>query len=314
MSLTVSLLLVALCASGGYGEEVKERTGHVSVVIVGGTGDLARKYLWQGFFQLYVDQVGGGNTFSFYGGGLSPSEKATPVLFEILKGVTCSKDVSQERCAVLKDQFLRLSQYRQLKNVEDYQELAKHIEQQLQQEGMTEAGRLFYLSVPAFAYAGVAEKINSSCRPAGGSWLRVVLEKPFGHDYRSAQVLATELLSSLKDEEMYRIDHYLGKQVRKDPSNQTRIPLNNLVVSLCIFYSSSHGKKVVSKILPFRMENRKFLDPIWNKHHIERIEIVLKETLDVKGDHHHFNDNKFLYLPTTPFTVMGNRINVSVRL
>ncbi|XP_027859702.1 GDH/6PGL endoplasmic bifunctional protein [Xiphophorus couchianus] len=254
MSIAVSLLLVALCAGGGYGEEGKrtQKAGHVSVVIVGGTGDLARKYLWQGFFQLYVSQVSGGNTFSFYGGGLSPSEQATPVLFEILKAVTCSKDVSQDRCAILKDQFLRLSQYRQLKTLEDYQELARHIEQQLQQEGMTEAGRLFYLSVPAFAYAGVAEKINSSCRPAGGTWLRVVLEKPFGHNYRSAQVLATELLSALKDEEMYRIDHYLGKQV-------------------------------VSKILPFRIENRKFLDPIWNRHHIEKIEIVLKETLDVKG-------------------------------
>ncbi|XP_008406907.1 GDH/6PGL endoplasmic bifunctional protein [Poecilia reticulata] len=254
MSLAVSLLLVALCAGGGYGEEgtQAQKAGHVSVVVVGGTGDLARKYLWQGFFQLYVSQVSGGNTFSFYGGGLSPSEQATPVLFEILKAVTCSKDVSEDRCAILKDQFLRLSQYRQLKTLEDYQELARHIEQQLQQEGMTEAGRLFYLSVPAFAYAGVAEKINSSCRPAGGTWLRVVLEKPFGHDYRSAQVLATELLGALKDEEMYRIDHYLGKQV-------------------------------VSKILPFRIENRKFLEPIWNRHHIERIEIVLKETLDVKG-------------------------------
>ncbi|XP_014873164.1 GDH/6PGL endoplasmic bifunctional protein [Poecilia latipinna] len=254
MSLAVSLLLVALCAGAGYGEEgtQAQKAGHVSVVVVGGTGDLARKYLWQGFFQLYVSQVSGGNTFSFYGGGLSPSEQATPVLFEILKAVTCSKDVSQDRCAILKDQFLRLSQYRQLKTLEDYQELARHIEQQLQQEGMTEAGRLFYLSVPAFAYAGVAEKINSSCRPADGTWLRVVLEKPFGHDYLSAQVLATELMGALKDEEMYRIDHYLGKQV-------------------------------VSKILPFRMENRKFLDPIWNRHHIERIEIILKETLDVKG-------------------------------
>lgn len=41
--------------------------------------------------------------------------------------------------------------------------------------------------------------------------------------------------------------------------------------------------KVVSKILPFRKENKKLLDPIWNSHHIERIEIVLKETLDAKG-------------------------------
>lgn len=216
MSVTVFLLLVTLCVQGGNGEEREEaqRPGHVSVVIVGGTGDLAKKYLWQGFFELYINQVRGGNTFSFYGGGLSPADKGTPALFEILKTVSCSKDVSQERCALLKEQFLRLSQYRELKAPEDYQDLAKHIEQELQQEGMTEAGRLFYLSVPAFAYADIAEKINSSCRPTSGAWLRVVLEKPFGHDFRSAQVLASQLGSSLKDEEMYRIDHYLGKQVR----------------------------------------------------------------------------------------------------
>ncbi|XP_031157389.1 GDH/6PGL endoplasmic bifunctional protein [Sander lucioperca] len=254
MFVTVLLLLVTLCAQRGNGEERAEaqRPGHVSVVIVGGTGDLAKKYLWQGFFELYVNQVSSGNTFSFYGGGLSPADAATPVLFEILKAVSCSRNVSQDRCALLKEQYLRLAQYRQLKTLEDYQDLAKHIEQELQQEGITEAGRLFYLSVPAFAYADISEKINNSCRPTNGAWLRVVLEKPFGHDFRSAQVLASQLGSSLKDEEMYRIDHYLGKQV-------------------------------VAKILPFRIENKKFLDPIWNKHHIERVEIVMKETLDVKG-------------------------------
>uniref|UniRef100_A0A3Q3SHY8 Hexose-6-phosphate dehydrogenase (glucose 1-dehydrogenase) n=1 Tax=Mastacembelus armatus TaxID=205130 RepID=A0A3Q3SHY8_9TELE len=254
MLVIVFLLLVTLCAQGGNGEEREgaQRQGHVSVMIVGGTGDLAKKYLWQGFFRLYINQVGQGNTFSFYAGGLSPSDETTPIFFEILKAVSCSKDVSPERCAILKDQFLRLSQYRQLKSLEDYQDLAKHIEKQLQEEGMTEAGRLFYLSVPAFAYADIADKINSSCRPTSGAWLRVVLEKPFGHDFRSAQVLASQLRGSLQDEEMYRIDHYLGKQV-------------------------------VAKILPFRIENKKFLDPIWNKHHIERVEIVIKEALNVKG-------------------------------
>ncbi|KAK2861996.1 hypothetical protein Q5P01_001529 [Channa striata] len=254
MFVTVFLLLVTLCAWGGNGEERQEaqRPGHVSVVIVGGTGDLAKKYLWQGFFQLYVNQVSSGNTFSFYGGGLSLADSGTPVLFEILKAVSCQNKVSAERCALLKEQFLRLSQYRQLKTLEDYQDLANHIEKQLQEEGMKEAGRLFYLSVPAFAYADIADKINNSCRPTSGAWLRVVLEKPFGHDLRSAQILSSQLAISLKDEEMYRIDHYLGKQV-------------------------------VANILPFRIENKKFLDPIWNKHHIERVEIVLKETLDVRG-------------------------------
>ncbi|KAM9859062.1 GDH/6PGL endoplasmic bifunctional protein [Aulostomus maculatus] len=254
MFVTVFLLLILQCVHGGHCEERVEgqRPGHISVVIVGGTGNLAKKYLWQGFFELYVNQIRSGNTFSFYAGGLSPADKATPLFFEILQETSCLKEVSPESCAVLREQFLRLAQYRELKTLEDYQTLAKHIEQQIKEEGMTEAGRLFYFSVPAFAYADIAEKINSSCRPPSGAWLKVVLEKPFGHDLRSAQILASQLKNSLKDDEMYRIDHYLGKQV-------------------------------VSKILPFRAENRKFLDPIWNKHHIERIEIVLKETLDVKG-------------------------------
>ncbi|CAB1437862.1 unnamed protein product [Pleuronectes platessa] len=251
MFVPVLLLLVTLCAVGGHGEEPK-RPGHVSVVIVGATGDLAKKYLWNGFFQLYVKQVSSGNTFSFYGGGQSPADKANPLLFEILKSVSCSKGVSEERCALLKEQFLRLAQYRQLRTLEHYQDLAKHIEKRLQEEGITEAGRLFYLSVPAFAYADIADKINNSCRPTSGAWLRVVLEKPFGHDSTSAQMLASQLGASLREEEMYRIDHYLGKQV-------------------------------IAKILPFRIQNKKFLDPIWNKHHIERVEIVMKETLDVRG-------------------------------
>ncbi|XP_029630421.1 GDH/6PGL endoplasmic bifunctional protein-like isoform X1 [Salmo trutta] len=247
------LLLATVYVQRGYAKEAKgaQSLGHVSVVIVGGTGDLAKKYLWQGFFQLYANQVSSGYSFSFYGGGLSPNDKATPILFEVLKGVVCPRELSVERCALVKEQFLRLAEYRQLNTSEDYQALGKHLTEQLRQEGIVEAGRLFYLSVPAFAYADIAEKINS-CRPTDGAWLRVVLEKPFGHDFSSAQLLSTQLGASLKDNEMYRIDHYLGKQV-------------------------------VSKILPFRRENSKHLDLIWNKHHIERVEIVLKETLDAKG-------------------------------
>lgn len=208
------LLLATVYVQRGCAKEAKgaQSLGHVSVVIVGGTGDLAKKYLWQGFFQLYANQVSSGYSFSFYGGGLSPNDKATPVLFEVLKGVVCPWELSVERCALVKEQFLKLAEYRQLKTSEDYQALGKHLTEQLRQEGIVEAGRLFYLSVPAFAYADVAEKINS-CRPTDGAWLRVVLEKPFGHDFSSAQLLSTQLGTSLKDEEMYRIDHYLGKQV-----------------------------------------------------------------------------------------------------
>uniref|UniRef100_A0A8C5MGL7 Hexose-6-phosphate dehydrogenase/glucose 1-dehydrogenase n=1 Tax=Leptobrachium leishanense TaxID=445787 RepID=A0A8C5MGL7_9ANUR len=180
--------------------------GHISVVLLGATGDLAKKYLWQGFFQLYVNEVSKGHSFSFHGAALTPPEKA----------------------------------------------LHLDIQNSLAEEGLHEAGRLFYLSVPPFAYADIARNINASCRPLPGAWLRVVLEKPFGQDYESAQKLAGELQTYFEEEEIYRVDHYLGKQA-------------------------------VEQILPFRLQNRKHLEPIWNRHHVERVEIVMKETLDVKG-------------------------------
>ena len=88
------------------------------------------------------------------------------------------------------------------------------------------------------------------CRPATG-WLRVVLEKPFGEDLQSAQLLAKNLGQFLQEDEMYRVDHYLGK-----PG--------------------------VTAIEEFRYANRQ-LDSIWNLNFIERVDIVMKETDDVKG-------------------------------
>ncbi|XP_014796991.1 PREDICTED: GDH/6PGL endoplasmic bifunctional protein [Calidris pugnax] len=226
--------------------------GHISVILLGATGDLAKKYLWQGLFQLYIDQVSSGHSFTFHGAALTALEPGQRLMFDVLKKLSCPPDESPDRCAVLKDQFLKLSQYHQLKTAENYTVLNTEIKTMLRQEGLKEAGRIFYFSVPPFAYTEIARHINSSCRPPPGAWLRVVLEKPFGHDLESAQQLAGELTSFFKEEEMYRVDHYLGKQA-------------------------------VAHILPFRDQNRKFLDPIWNRHHVERVEIVLKETVDAKG-------------------------------
>ncbi|XP_041062288.1 GDH/6PGL endoplasmic bifunctional protein [Carcharodon carcharias] len=229
-----------------------ESKSHISVILVGATGDLAKKYLWQGLFQSYVEQFGGAHSLSFYGGTRLSSSEGAPAMYEILKGLSCLSNVPSVRCALLKDQFLKLTQYHQLDTLEDYSVLNKKIKEVLAQEGLDEEGRLFYLSVPAFAYADIATKINATCRPRAGPWLRVVLEKPFGHDLGSAQRLAEALQKVLREEEMYRIDHYLGKQA-------------------------------IAHILPFRHDNRHSLDPIWNQHHVERVEIVLKETLDSKG-------------------------------
>ncbi|XP_063292605.1 GDH/6PGL endoplasmic bifunctional protein [Pelobates fuscus] len=234
---------VVLCAGG---------KGHISIVLLGATGDLAKKYLWQGFFQLYVNEVSRRHSFSFHGAALTPPEKGAELMFNVLKSLSCPVDITPDRCALLKDQFLKLSHYKQLKTAENYTALHLDIQKSLADEGLHEAGRLFYLSVPPFAYADIAKNINASCRPLPGAWLRVVLEKPFGHDYESAKSLAAELQTYFQEEEIYRVDHYLGKPT-------------------------------VEQILPFRLSNLKHLDPIWNRHHVERVEIVMKETLDAKG-------------------------------
>lgn len=191
----------------------RERRGHISVVLLGATGDLAKKYLWQGIFQLYLDEVNNGHTFTFYGGAQAERERGQELMFDRLKRLTCPSDVTPDRCAMLKDQFLRLTQYHQLKTAEGYATLNEDIRTMLSQEELEEAGRIFYFSVPPFAYAEIARHINGSCRPPPGAWLRVVLEKPFGHDLKSAQELAEELKMFFREEEMYRVDHYLGKQV-----------------------------------------------------------------------------------------------------
>lgn len=193
--------------------QAQQLQGHVSIILLGATGDLAKKYLWQGLFQLYLDEAGKGHSFRFHGTALTSTEQGQEVIAKVLESLSCPSDTAPSRCAELKAQFQQLSEYRRLKTPEDYLALSKDIEAQVQHEGLREAGRIFYLSVPPFAYADIARNINSSCRPGPGAWLRVVLEKPFGHDHHSAQQLAAELGSFFQEEEMYRVDHYLGKQV-----------------------------------------------------------------------------------------------------
>ncbi|XP_057551556.1 GDH/6PGL endoplasmic bifunctional protein isoform X2 [Hippopotamus amphibius kiboko] len=246
------MLMVAVCVALLGCLQAQEHQGHVSVILLGATGDLARKYLWRGLFQLYLEEAGKGHSFRFHGAALTSTEQGQEVIAKILESLSCPRDMAPSRCAELKAQFQQLSEYRRLKMPEDYLALSKDIEARIQHEGLREAGRIFYFSVPPFAYADIARSINSSCRPGPGAWLRVVLEKPFGHDQRSAQQLATELGSFFQEEEMYRVDHYLGKQV-------------------------------VAQILPFRDQNRKALDGLWNRHHVERVEVILKETVDAEG-------------------------------
>ena len=225
-----------------------------NIVLIGASGDLAKRYLWQGFFRLFIQETNDANTFRFYPTARDKFELGQKKIDNILKdSLKCSE--SEHLCSIKKERFGNESvkQYHSLTDDQDYSSLCKIIADNMTPDER-EKGRIFYLSVPPFSYTAIAKRIDSYCRRRDDkkTWLRIVLEKPFGSDLASAKELAQNLSKYFEENEIYRIDHYLGKTG-------------------------------VSQILQFRFDNQDLYKDLWSKDHIERVEIVLKEKNDCKG-------------------------------
>ncbi len=114
----------------------------------------------------------------------------------------------------------------------------------------TGGNRLFYLATPPAAFAPTARELGrTGLMKENGAWRRLVVEKPFGTDLASAKALNAELLKIMDEHQIYRIDHYLGKET-------------------------------VQNILVLRFANGMF-EPIWNRNHIDHIQITVEEKLGV---------------------------------
>jgi glucose-6-phosphate 1-dehydrogenase len=122
---------------------------------------------------------------------------------------------------------------------------------QVERACATGGNRLFYLATPPSAFAPISRHLGRSsiAREEDGAWRRLIVEKPFGTDLASAQALNRELLGLLEEHQIYRIDHYLGKET-------------------------------VQNILVLRFANGLF-EPIWNRDHIDHVQITVAETLTV---------------------------------
>ncbi|CAI9723067.1 GDH/6PGL endoplasmic bifunctional protein [Octopus vulgaris] len=232
----------------------------ISVVLVGATGDLAKKYLWHSMFETYKNGIENkGPYFLFFGGARANKTFGEDTLMKIIdRSVTCYN----MQCESHKRRFITVVRYVQLKVEEDYENLAHQMA--LDEEGHSPdnpiAGRIFYLSTPPATYVKTAQLLHKHCRShVANSWIRLVLEKPFGNDRKTSEALASSLEQWYSEEEIYRVDHYLQKPV-------------------------------VKQILPFRIKNQNWLEPLLNRHHVERVEIVSKEYVGVKGRTKFYNN------------------------
>ena len=116
----------------------------------------------------------------------------------------------------------------------------------------TAGNALFYLAVPPDLFATIVRRLGAAGMAAeeGGRWRRVVIEKPFGRDLESAQALDREVRTVLAERQIFRIDHYLGKET-------------------------------VQNILVFRFANGIF-EPIWNRRYVDHVQITVAETVGVE--------------------------------
>jgi glucose-6-phosphate 1-dehydrogenase len=123
---------------------------------------------------------------------------------------------------------------------------------EIDKERGTQGSYLFYLAVPPDLFADVVRRLGEAglAREEGGAWRRVVIEKPFGRDLESARELNRRIHEVLDERQIYRIDHYLGKET-------------------------------VQNIMVFRFANGIF-EPVWNRRYIDHVQITVAETVGVE--------------------------------
>ena len=131
-----------------------------------------------------------------------------------------------------------------LEDFETYQSLGKRL--------ASGGNVLFYLATPPSVFAPVIAQLGKAelLQEHEGSWRRVIIEKPFGTDLRSAKALNRQILSVMSESQIYRIDHYLSKET-------------------------------VQNIMVFRFGNGIF-EPLWNRNHIDHVQITVAETVGVE--------------------------------
>ncbi|EDQ84934.1 uncharacterized protein MONBRDRAFT_29733 [Monosiga brevicollis MX1] len=189
------------------GQPGEASTSCTNVILLGATGSLAKKYLWQAFFELAATQPQ--HSFAFFGAARAAPADGEALLRTILSERIHCSDLIEACDSEMLDAFRQPVRYAQLKKDADFEALGKRL-QSLSDRASCDA--LVYLSIPPGAYISTAASVSQHLRPKGAGQIKIVIEKPFGSNTESAVELGQGLHEQFAEEQIYRIDHYLGKR------------------------------------------------------------------------------------------------------
>jgi glucose-6-phosphate 1-dehydrogenase len=247
-------------ANGWYGKDASEETppqpgGPCVMVIFGGTGDLTKRKLIPALYNLATSGLLP-EDFAVVGIGRTPlsTEAFRQQISESIKEFA-TQQVDGDRWDKIAQRLYYLSG--NLKDPNSYQQLADLLAQIDQNHG-TRGNYFYYLAISPEFFLTTIQHLEAAglTQQDRGNWRRVIIEKPFGHDLESARALNREIANVLEERQIYRIDHYLGKET-------------------------------VQNILVFRFANGIF-EPIWNRRYVDHVQITVAESVGVelRGDYY----------------------------
>ncbi|NOZ72572.1 MAG: glucose-6-phosphate dehydrogenase [Chloroflexi bacterium] len=220
----------------------------ITIVIFGASGDLTYRKLVPALHSLACADL---LTDDFVIIGAARSDLSDEAFRQRMKeGVDKFGRLSGDDCMPWEDFSSRLFYHRLMYDeAAGYHSLAETLEK-LEKQFNLPTNRLFYLSTPPSLYAPIVETLGEVGLAANSDgFVRIVIEKPFGQDLASAQDLNTRIHKVFQENQIYRIDHYLGKET-------------------------------VQNIMVFRFANAIF-EPIWNRQFIDHVQISVLENVDV---------------------------------
>ncbi|KAJ7528798.1 hypothetical protein O6H91_15G020700 [Diphasiastrum complanatum] len=225
----------------------------VTITVVGASGDLAKKKIFPALFALFYEGCLPKH-FTVY--GYARSKMTNEELRTMIsRTLTCRID-QRENCGDKIEKFLQRCFYQsgQYNSEEDFSRLDKALKEH---EGIRLANRLFYLSIPPDIFIEVARCASLRTSSSKG-WTRVIVEKPFGRDSESSAELTRGLKNYLTEEQIYRIDHYLGKELVE---NMSVLRFSNLV-----------------------------FEPLWSRQYIRNVQLIFSEDFGTEGRGGYFDN------------------------